>query len=743
MSLSCQQERLRISNVMEKDKKKTLTISSGLKKKIDTATINTGGKKSFSVKKKEPFKSNKSLSRSNTSFNQFKNSDLKKKNFARKFIEQQATKAFIKKDEKPSGKSKLKLKNPVDKRDFKLTVSRALNVEEIEIKQRSLASVKRARLKEKKNDGASEEKKEFKKILRNVKIPEQITIQELSNRMAEKSSDIIKFLFNMKVIATINHNIDKDTAEYIVKEFGHTPILEDEPSLDLSKVKENLKGEIKIRPPVVTIMGHVDHGKTSLLDSLRQSNLVSGEHGGITQHIGAYQVTTDDKKIITFIDTPGHAAFTEMRARGSKITDIVVLVVAADDGIKPQTVEAIKHAKAAKVPIIVAINKCDLPEKNISKIKNEMMQYELIAEDLSGDTLFVEVSALKKINLDKLKESILLQSEILDLKASFSDKAKGVVIESKIDKGKGPVSTILISNGKLKKGDYFICGDTWGKIRAMINYEGKNVDEALPSMPVEILGMNSSVFAGAEFLVTDTEEEAKEISEYKKNNSATKKTLAKDKTTLFDNEKNKKDELNIIIKSDVQGSNEALKMAINKIEHKEVTANIILSDIGMINETDVSLAKASNAILIGFNVKPNREAKKLAEEQKINIRYFNIIYEAIEHVEKSLSGLLAPDIKETVLGSAEIQKIFKVSNAGKIAGSKVINGEIKSKSKARVIRDGVVVYNGEIQSLYREKNQVKEVSSGLECGISIKDFIDFKEKDVIESYQAEKIQRSI
>ena len=489
-------------------------------------------------------------------------------------------------------------------------------------------------------------------------------------------------------------------------------------------------------------MGHVDHGKTSLLDSLRDTNVVSGEYGGITQHIGAYQVKTEEGKLITFIDTPGHAAFTEMRARGSKITDIVVLVVAADDGIKPQTVEAIKHAKAAKVPIIVAINKCDLPEKNISKIKNEMMQYELIAEDLSGDTLFVEVSALKRLNLDKLKESILLQSEILDLKASYSDKAKGVVIESKIDKGKGPVSTILISNGKLKRGDYFICGDTWGKIRAMINYEGKMLNEALPSMPVEILGMNSSAYAGAEFTVTNDENEAKELTEFRKNNTAQNKNLTKEKTTLFENAKGK-DELNIIIKSDVQGSSEALKMAINKIEHSEVEAKIILSDIGMINETDVSLAKASNAVLIGFNIKPNREAKKLAEEQKIDIRYFNIIYEAIDHVEKSLSGLLEPDVKETVLGSAEIQKVFKVSTAGKIAGSKVTSGEIKSKSKARIIRDGVVVFTGEINSIFREKDQVKEVGAGLECGISIKDFIDFKEKDVIESYLSEEIQRSI
>jgi len=726
---------------MDKDKKKTLTISSDLKKKIDTSHIQTSGKKSFSVEKKKTFRPNKPLNKSSQAPNINNNLEAKKKNFTRKFIEQQATKEFIKKDNKPAGKSKLKLKGPVDKRDFKLTVSRALNVEEIEIKQRSLASVKRARLKDKKKSD-SDEKKEFKKVIKEVKIPEQITIQELSNRMAEKSSDIIKFLFNMKVVATINHNIDKDTAEYIVKEFGHKPILEEKPSIETAKSKEKFEGEVKTRPPVVTIMGHVDHGKTSLLDSLRDTNVVSGEHGGITQHIGAYQVKTEDNKVITFIDTPGHAAFTEMRARGSKITDIVVLVVAADDGIKPQTVEAIKHAKAAKVPIIVAINKCDLPEKNISKIKNEMMQYELIAEDLSGDTLFVEVSALKKINLDKLKEIILLQSEILDLKASYSDKAKGVVIESKIDKGKGPVSTILISNGKLKRGDYFICGETWGKIRAMINYEGKIVNEALPSMPVEILGMNSSAYAGAEFAVTKDEDEAKELSEFRKNSSSKNKTLVKDKTTLFEDAKDK-EELNIIIKSDVQGSSEALKMAIAKIEHKEVEAKIILSDIGMINETDVSLAKASKAILIGFNVKPNREAKKLAEEQKVDIKYFNIIYEALDYVEKSLSGLLEPEIKETVLGSAEIQKVFKVSTAGKIAGSKVIAGEIKSKSKARIIRDGVVVYNGEILSIFREKNQVKEVGTGLECGISIKDFIDFKEKDVIESYLAEEVQRTI
>ena len=573
-----------------------------------------------------------------------------------------------------------------------------------------------------------------------MKIPEQITIQELSNRMAEKSNDIIKFLFNMKVIATINHTIDKDTAEYIVKEFGHKPIIEDSSPKEINKNKL-MSGKIEKRPPIVTIMGHVDHGKTSLLDALRKSNVVSNEFGGITQHIGAYQVSTEKNQLITFIDTPGHAAFTEMRARGSKVTDIVVLVVAADDGIKPQTIEAINHAKAAKVPIIVAINKSDLPNKNITKIKNDLMRYELVAEDLSGDTLFVEVSATKKTNLDKLKENILLQSEILDLKASITDKATGIVIESKIDKGKGPVSTILVSNGKLKKGDYFSCGKTWGKVRAMINHEGKLIDEALPSMPVEILGMNDTAFAGAEFLVTESEEKAKEISEFKNDNFTKNKLNLNEKSAIFDTEE--KDELNVILKSDVHGSSEALKMAIEKISHPEVKTKIILSDIGMINETDISLAKASSAVLIGFNVKANREAKKISDEQKIEIKYFNIIYEAIEYIEKRLSGLLEPDTKEISLGSAEVQKIFKVSKFGKIAGSKVIEGEIHNKSKARIVRDGSVVYEGEIISIFREKNAVKEVKNGLECGISFKDFIDFKEKDIIESYQIEKIERTI
>jgi len=724
----------------QKSKKKTLTISTNTSKKIDISSLSSDGKKTFSIEKKTPFRSSRD-NKTTTKTGIFKKPEPVKKTVVRKFIEQQATKNFIKKNEKTPSKTKLKLDSLSLKRDFKLTVSRAMNVEEVEIKQRSLASVKRARLKDKKSEN-QDEKKETIKVIKDVNIPEQITIQELSNRMAERSAVIIKFLFNMKVVATINHIIDKDTAEYIVKEFGHNPIVETAPGIEIKKKKNQLEGIIQKRPPVVTIMGHVDHGKTSLLDALRNTSVVSGEHGGITQHIGAYQVKTEKNEIITFIDTPGHAAFTEMRARGSKITDIVVLVVAANDGIMPQTIEAIQHSKAAKVPIIVAINKCDLPDKNITKIKNDLMKYELIAEDFSGDTLFVEVSATQKTNLSKLKESISLQSEILDLSASFSGPATGVIIESKIDKGKGPVSTVLITNGVLKKADYFVCGNTYGKIRAMINYDGKLINEAYPSMPVEILGMNESVLAGAEFIVTENEDKAKEIAEFNKSSSIVVKSTVMDKTSIFENQ-NTKQELDIIIKSDVQGSNEALKNAINKIEHPEVKANIILADIGMINESDVSLAKASNALLIGFNVKPNNQAKKLAEQQHVTIKYFNIIYEALELVENGLSGLLKPELKETIIGSAEILKVFKVSDAGKIAGSKVTEGEITNKAKARLIRDGAVVYTGEILSIFREKNQVKEVKNGLECGISLKDFIDFKEKDVIEAYLSEEIDRQI
>ena len=736
-------------------KKTKLTISGSSKKTMSSIEIaKTQGKNSVLIQKKTNKYFNKSNynNKNQKSYFSNKTSTFPKKTIfskpstnipndfeKRKLAEQRATKRLkgetpIKnKDGKPGFK----------RRELKLTISRALNSEDIEKKGRSLASLKRAKQKEirdlKKDENNYNET--LKPVKRDVKIPEVITIRELANRMAEQSSNIIKHLLGMGVTATINHSINADTAEYLVQEFGHNPIKEEKAEEIIKKIKEVKSENLKSRAPIVTVMGHVDHGKTSLLDILRKTNVVSGEFGGITQHIGAYQINSGKNKI-TFIDTPGHAAFTEMRARGSKITDIVILVVAADDGIKPQTVEAINHAKAAKVPIIVAINKSDLPNKNVSKIKNDLMRYELVAEELSGDTLFVEVSATKKTNLDKLKENILLQAEILDLKASVSDKASGVVIESKIDKGKGPVSTILVSNGKLKKGDYFTCGKTWGKIRAMISHDGQSLNEALPSTPVEILGMNDTALSGDDFLVTENENIAKEISEFKNENFSQNKINLRDKSTIFESGE-QKDELNVILKSDVHGSSEALKMAIEKISHPEVKTKIILSEIGMINETDISLAKASNAVLIGFNVKANREAKKISDEQKIEIKYFNIIYEAIEYIEKRLSGLLEPDTKEISLGSAEVQKIFHVSKFGRIAGSKVIEGEIQNKSKARLVRDGNVVYDGEILSIFREKNAVKEVKNGLECGISLKDFIDFKEKDIIESYQIEKIERSI
>jgi translation initiation factor IF-2 len=491
-------------------------------------------------------------------------------------------------------------------------------------------------------------------------------------------------------------------------------------------------------------MGHVDHGKTSLLDSLRESNVVSQEHGGITQHIGAYQTDMGSKKSITFIDTPGHAAFTEMRARGSKVTDIVVLVVAADDGVKPQTVEAIKHSKAAKVPIIVAINKCDLPQADPQKIKNQLLEYELISEELSGETLFVEVSATTKKNLDKLKEHISLQADLLDLKASKKDLATGVILESRIDKGKGNVSTVLITNGILKKGNFFVCGLTWGKVRAMVDYKNKNIELAEPSTPVEILGMNGSAFSGDDFIVVDTEEKAKEVNKYRLENTESKKgpQIVASQEAIFEKEKKIK-ELPMIIKSDVHGSSEALKNAINKIKHEEVLPKIILSSIGLITETDVSLAKASNATLIGFNVRPNKEAKKLAENYNIDIKFFNIIYEVLDFVNASLSNLLKPQVKEEILGSAEILEVFKVSKIGKVAGSKVLDGEIINSSKARLIRDGNVLYTGSITSIFREKNAAKQVTAGLECGITLKDFGDFKKNDVIESYKVVETSRSL
>ncbi len=655
----------------------------------------------------------------------------------RKLAEQRATRRL----KGESGDKDKKSKTGFKKRELKLTVSRALS-DQIESRSRSLASLKRAKLKENRTLTKEEIKENLKPIKRDVNIPEAITVRELANRMAEQSSNVIKHLFGMGVTVTINQTLAADTAEYLVKEFGHNPIRETKAEEIIQKIKEIKSENLKNRPPIITVMGHVDHGKTSVLDVLRSANVVSGEFGGITQHIGAYQIEHNSKKL-TFIDTPGHAAFTEMRARGSKLTDVVVLVVAADDGVKPQTVESIKHAKAANVPIVVAINKCDLPDADPQKIKNQLLEHELIAEELSGDTLMVEISAKTKLNLDKLIEAIVLQSEILDLKTDYDSNATGVVLESKIDIGRGPVATVIVTSGTINKGDFFVSGLKWGKVRALISDKGDNLSEAYPSTPVEILGINGAAKSGDDFIVLESEKEAKTLSENraKENNDGKNPLTFATQESAFSNKS--AEELNIIVKSDVHGSSEAIKSAINQIKHEEVKPKIILSDIGMVTETDVTLAKASNAVLVAFNVKPSKEAKKLAENEKIKISSYNIIYEVLDYIKKRMSGLLTPDVQETITGTAQILEIFKVSGTGKVAGSKVIDGEILSGSEARVIRDGSIIYNGKVSTIFREKNQVKQVNTGQECGITLKDFIDFQKNDTIEAYNIISTERTI
>tara|TARA_Y100000816_G_scaffold79595_1_gene54355 strand:+ start:1703 stop:3913 length:2211 start_codon:yes stop_codon:yes gene_type:complete len=734
------------------NKKTKLTISGSPKKSIKNFDPSrTRGKKTVVIDKRSGKPSSKGNFNKPSGFNtksNFKRGTPFKPNYnvkippitsdfeRRKLAEQRATKR-LKGDLENEKKSKIGSK----KREIKLTVSRALS-DEIETRERSLASVKRARQKELKNASKDESNESLKPIKREINIPEAITVRELANRMAEQSTNVIKFLFGMGVTVTINQTLAADTAEYIVKEFGHVPIRGEKAEEIIQKIKESRSENLKNRPPIITVMGHVDHGKTSVLDVLRSANVVSGEFGGITQHIGAYQIETNKNKL-TFIDTPGHAAFTEMRARGSKLTDIVVLVVAADDGVKPQTIESINHAKAAKVPIVVAINKCDLPDADPQKIKNQLLEHELIAEELSGDTLMVEISAKTKLNLDKLIESISLQAEILDLKTDFESKATGIVLESKIDVGRGPVATIIVTSGTLKKGDFFVSGLQWGKIRAIINDQGKNLNDASPSTPVEILGINGAAKAGDDFIVLDSEKEAKTLSENRaQENKDGKNPLSfATQESAFSNKSS--EELNLIIKSDVHGSSEAIKNAISQIKHDEVKPKIILADIGMVTETDVTLAKASNAVLIAFNVKPSKEAKKLAENENIIISSYNIIYEVLDYIKKRMSGLLTPDIQETIIGTAQILEIFKVSGAGKVAGSKVTDGEITSSSSVRVIRDGVIIHTGKIGTIFREKNQVKQVNNGQECGITLKDYMDFQKNDTIEAFNVTSKERTI
>ena len=738
------------------EKKTKLTISGVATKSIKNIEIaKTQGKNSRIIEKQPSkfpsrsgsFKTGSSKTKNTSTFNR---STSVKSTFAnksppitndferRKLAEQRATKRIKGENE---SKDRKNLKTGSKKRELKLTVSRALS-DEIEARERSLASVKRARQKENKNLTKEEVQESLKPVKRDINIPEAITVRELANRMAEQSSNVIKYLFGMGVTVTINQTLAADTAEFLVKEFGHNPIREEKAEEIIKKIKASRAENLKNRPPIVTVMGHVDHGKTSVLDVLRSANVVSGEFGGITQHIGAYQIENQSNKL-TFIDTPGHAAFTEMRARGSKLTDVVVLVVAADDGVKPQTVESIKHAKAANVPIVVAINKCDLPEADPQKIKNQLLEHELIAEDLSGDTLVIEISAKTKLNLDKLVEAIILQAEILDLKTDFESKATGIVLESKIDVGRGPVATIIVTTGTLKKGDFFVSGLRWGKVRAIINDKGKNITEAPPSTPVEILGINGAAKAGDDFIVLDNEKEAKTLSENRAQESQEGKnplTFATQDSAFSDKSA---EELNLIIKSDVHGSSEAIKNAISQIKHDEVKPKIILSDIGMVTETDVTLAKASNAVLIAFNVKPSKEAKKLAENENIKIVSYNIIYEVLDYVKKRMSGLLSPDVQESITGTAQILEIFKVSGAGKVAGSKIIEGEIDNTSNVRIIRDGKIIYTGKVGTLFREKNQVKQVNNGQECGITVKDYMDFQKNDTIEAFSVTSTERMI
>ena len=724
---------------MSKEKKKKLTLKNfkGTPRKFNDNSVKTQGKVVVE-RKNQNFKPS--------------NNNLEKKTFQKPFApkitppsgdNQKNAKEWAKKkiqEELYKGKKKVEKKTELKKRDYKLTLSRALSDEDEIERQRSFASVKRAREKQTKK---IETQEDDLKITRDVTIPSVITIQELANRMAEKSSAIIKYLLEKNVKVTVNHSIDADTAEFIVGEFGHNPIRGEVTADEIKKIvdveKEN-KGNDP-RPPVVTVMGHVDHGKTSLLDSLREADVVSTEHGGITQHIGAYQVKVNDKNLITFIDTPGHAAFTEMRARGSKITDIVILVVAANDGIKPQTIEAIQHSKAAGVPIIVAVNKCDLPGVDTRKVKNQLLEHELVVEELGGDILCVEISALKKTNLDKLKENIVLQSELLDLKTFKNTMAKGVVIESRLDKGKGPVSTILVTSGTLKRGDTFVSGSSKGRVRAMFDFNGKQINSAEPSTPVEVIGFESVTSAGDDFAVLNDENKISEILEFRQSNSNKVGLKATSENDDIFGSVDKAETLNIVVKADVHGSLEAISAALLKIEIEKIKPKIILSAVGPVTETDVTLAKASNAKILGFNVRPNKEAKELANSYKMEISYFNIIYEAIDFVEKSITGKLEPQTKEESIGQCEILEVFNVSKAGKVAGVKVTQGEVRNNSDARLIRDGAVVYTGKIGSLFREKNEAKEVKSGLECGLTIKDFIDYKKGDIVEIFQTVTVER--
>ncbi len=629
------------------------------------------------------------------------------------------------------------------KERVKLTINNAFDDQQ---RERSLASLKRKRERERLKAMGVQQPRD--KIVREVIIPEAITIQELSNRMTERAVDLIKILMKDGAMHKITDVIDADTAELLVQEFGHTAKRVSEADVETGFIGDKDDGEsLKSRAPVVTIMGHVDHGKTSLLEAIRQTNVVSGEAGGITQHIGAYQVTTPNGDKVTFIDTPGHAAFTAMRARGAKVTDIVVLVVAADDGVMPQTVEAINHAKAAGVPMIVAINKIDKPQSDPNRVKTDLLQHEIVVESMGGDTLEVPVSALKRTNLDKLLEAIHLQAEILDLKSNPDRSAEGIVIEAKLERGRGPVGTVLVQRGTLKVGDIVVAGKAWGRVRALIDDRGVNIPEAGPSIPVEVLGFDSAPEAGDQIAVVESEGRAREITDYRVRKRRETLGAAGTKSTLEQMMQQLKDagrkEFNLLIKGDVQGSVEAIIGALKKLGTDEVEARIVHWAVGGITESDIALAGASKAVVIGFNVRANEQAKRAAETAGLEIRYYNIIYDLVDDVKAAMSGLLAPTIREVFLGNAEVLQVFNITKVGKVAGCRVTEGKVQRGGKVRLIRDNVVIHEGSLSILKRFKDDVKEVPSGQECGMSFANYQDLREGDVIECFNVETVTRSL
>ncbi|HVC52721.1 MAG TPA: translation initiation factor IF-2 [Stellaceae bacterium] len=630
------------------------------------------------------------------------------------------------------------------RRTGKLTVTRALSDEEGE-RMRSLASVRRARERERQRMHGSDQQH---KVVREVIIPETITVQELANRMAERAVDVIKALMRMGVMATPSQIIDADTAELVVTEFGHRlrRVAESDVEIGLHG-EEDVEGEAVPRAPIVTIMGHVDHGKTSLLDALRETDVAGGEAGGITQHIGAYRVTLKGGKQITFIDTPGHQAFTSMRARGANVTDIVVLVVAADDGIMEQTVEAIRHAKAAEVPIIVAINKIDRPDAKPDRVRQELLQHELVVEELGGDVLNIEVSALKKTNLDKLEEAILLQAELLDLTANPHRPAEGVVLEAKLERGRGPVATVLIQRGTLKVGDIFVAGGEWGRVRALTDDHRQNQIEAGPSMPIEVLGLDGIPLAGDDFIVVDGEARAREVAEFRQRRRRTSAAEASTRGTLEEMfsqiAAGAVKELPIIVKSDVHGSLEAIIGSLGKLSTSEVSVRNLHSAVGAITESDVILAKSTGAVILGFNVRANPQARDLARRDSVEIRYYSIIYDVIDDIRAALTGMLSPTLRERFLGNAAIREVFNITRVGKVAGCRITEGTVKRGAKVRLLRDNVVIHEGTLKTLKRFKDEVREVQEGYECGMAFENYENIQVGDVIECFEVEEVARTL